>query len=107
MFQSAANIVNASQGEKDTFSQAFACQTTLNDKKIADTIDKENKQFNTALVTFIRLALCHLNDNTLDIHKLIYSQFNVQTTHTTNNSFYSSQIPLSPPLSSLPLIITI
>src|ERR1043165_4302512 len=96
MFQLATNIVNAPQQEKDDFSRAFAHQTTLNDKKIAETFDNNSAPFNIALVTYIRIALCHLNDNTLDIHKFIYSQFNAQMTHTTNNISSSLQNSLSP-----------
>ena len=107
MFQLADNIINASQMEIDNFFQAFAQQTTLNNKKIADTIDKESKPFSTALVTYIQLALCHLNDNILDIHRLIYSQFNAQTIqNTTNNTTNNFSSSLLTPPSSLPQIIS-
>ena len=108
MFQLAINIINAPQREKNDFSRAFAHQTTQTDIKIAETLDKDTTPFNIALVTYIRMALCHLNDNTLDIHKFIYSQFNVQTTHTADNisSIFpsSSQNSPSPPFFLIILI---
>ena len=104
MFQLADNILNASQRDIDEFSRVFAHQTTINDKKIAETIDRESQPFSIALVTYIRLALCHLNDNTQDIHKFIYSQFNAQTIHSNTNNT-TNNFSLLPPLFSQLILI--
>ena len=104
MFNTAFNILGANEDKKREFISTFSKQTTEIDKKLGEIFTtNNNRQFGTAFITLIRLALSHAYDDTAEIHKQLENIINPPSLHVnTNNSFSSPTIINSPPLSPIP-----
>ena len=96
MFSTAFNVLSAPEDKKNEFIAAFGTQITENDKRIANVIAQDNNRFGSALVSCIRLALCHVHDNSTTIHQqmdLFFSNTNQQN----NSNLSLPPEPFLPP----------
>ena len=94
MSQLARNILEASDDRKQDFISFFSTQTTLTDNTIAEAFSNDNILFGSALVTFIRLSLCHLADNTTTIQQQLASIYQGQNTN--QRILFDNNVPPSP-----------
>ena len=100
MFSTARNILSATEDEKNKFISTFASQITENDKRIADIIAQDNNRFGAALISYIRLALCHIHDNSAEIYQAMDVLLNNTNQQNTFNisSFPKISFPPSTPI---------
>src|ERR1044071_3123637 len=104
MFNTAFNILGASEDKKREFISTFSKQTTAIDQKLGELFaNNNNRQFGTAFITLIRMALSHAHDETAEINKQMENIINPSSLHVaTNNNFSSPTILVSSPLSPIP-----
>ena len=69
MFNIAFNILGVVEDKKRDFILTFFIQTTEIDKRLGEIFATDDKQFETAFITLVRLALSHAHDKTAEIHK--------------------------------------
>src|SRR5437016_3484771 len=90
----ARNILEAHGKRKQDFISFFSGQTTNTDNIIAGAFAENEVDFGSTLVTFIRLSLNHLADNTESVKQQLATIFQGQNALT--NNFFDTNPPISP-----------
>ena len=96
MYDTAFDILNASEDTKQKFISTFSSQTTDIDKKLGNFFAATDKIFGTTFITLIRLALCHAQDNTAILHKQLDEIINPLFPQVATNISSSPSFPISP-----------
>ena len=89
------NILDAQGQRKLEFIEFFSTQTSSLDKTIAEILS-DDTDFSAAIVTFVRLSLSHLNDNTKTITNRIVDLYQGLNTNFSTSRTSNLQEPLPP-----------